>query len=160
MTISYYDATFISTDLLPCRQTGLLVMGPENSQYYTTVKNTLLRNKVPLMVLTHENFSQHIPHVKLAEGDEAVVDITAGVLYADRALKTAQVLHRYCSYSMRYVSSRSCCYDSRPFLLCTQVNYSSYTICTVTCWHFTGNNHILLEQAVRDMKMIYNIFCS
>ncbi|XP_036933183.1 peroxisomal sarcosine oxidase isoform X2 [Acanthopagrus latus] len=72
------------------RQTGLLVMGPENSQYYTTVKNTLLRNKVPLMVLTHENFSQHIPHVKLAEGDEAVVDITAGVLYADRALKTAQ----------------------------------------------------------------------
>uniref|UniRef100_A0A671WY01 Pipecolic acid oxidase n=1 Tax=Sparus aurata TaxID=8175 RepID=A0A671WY01_SPAAU len=72
------------------RQTGLLVMGPENSQYYTTVKNTLLRNKVPLMVLTHENFSQHIPHVKLAQGDEAVVDITAGVLYADRALKTAQ----------------------------------------------------------------------
>lgn len=67
-------------------------MGPENSQYYTTVKNTLLRNKVPLMVLTHENFSQHIPHVKLAQGDEAVVDITAGVLYADRALKTAQVL--------------------------------------------------------------------
>ncbi|XP_073318418.1 peroxisomal sarcosine oxidase isoform X2 [Pagrus major] len=72
------------------RQTGLLVMGPENSRYYQTVKNTLQRNKVPLMVLTHENFSQHIPHVKLAEGNEAVVDITAGVLYADRALKTAQ----------------------------------------------------------------------
>ncbi len=66
-------------------------MGPENSQNYQLFKNTLQRNKVPMVTLTRENFSQHIPHVNLAEGDGAVVDITAGVLYADRALKTVQV---------------------------------------------------------------------
>ncbi|XP_040903234.1 peroxisomal sarcosine oxidase [Toxotes jaculatrix] len=72
------------------RQTGLLVMGPEKSQSYQTVKNTLQRNKVPMVVLTRDNFSQHIPHVNLVEGDGAVVDINAGVLYADRVLKTVQ----------------------------------------------------------------------
>lgn len=71
-------------------------MGPENSQNYQLFKNTLQRNKVPIMILTRDNFNQHIPHVNLAEGDGAVVDITAGVLYADRALKTVQVQHRYC----------------------------------------------------------------
>ncbi|XP_023284255.1 peroxisomal sarcosine oxidase [Seriola lalandi dorsalis] len=72
------------------RQTGLLVMGPENSQNYQLFKTTLERNKVPTVVLTRDNFSQHIPNFNLAEGDGAVVDITAGVLYADRALKTVQ----------------------------------------------------------------------
>uniref|UniRef100_A0A8D3AXM5 Peroxisomal sarcosine oxidase n=2 Tax=Scophthalmus maximus TaxID=52904 RepID=A0A8D3AXM5_SCOMX len=72
------------------RQTGLLVMGPENSQKYQQFKSTLQRNKVPMVTLTRDNFSQHIPHVNLAEGDGAVVDITAGILYADRALKTVQ----------------------------------------------------------------------
>uniref|UniRef100_A0A3Q3JSF4 FAD dependent oxidoreductase domain-containing protein n=2 Tax=Monopterus albus TaxID=43700 RepID=A0A3Q3JSF4_MONAL len=65
-------------------------MGPENSQSYQLVKNTMRRNKIPMVVLTHDNFSQHIPHVNLADGDEAVVDISAGVLYADRALKAVQ----------------------------------------------------------------------
>ncbi|XP_069581829.1 peroxisomal sarcosine oxidase, partial [Brachyistius frenatus] len=73
------------------RQTGLLVMGPEKSQSYLLYKNTMERNKVPTVTLTHDNFSQHIPHVNLADGDEAVVDIAAGVLYADRALKTVQM---------------------------------------------------------------------
>ncbi|KAI3354682.1 hypothetical protein L3Q82_019176, partial [Scortum barcoo] len=72
------------------RQTGLLVMGPENSQNYQMFKTSLERNKVPMVNLTRDNFSQHIPNVTLAEGDGAVVDITAGVLYADRALKTVQ----------------------------------------------------------------------
>lgn len=66
-------------------------MGPENSQSYQQVKGTLQRNKVPMVTLTRDNFSQHIPNVNLAEGNEALVDISAGVLYADRALKTAQV---------------------------------------------------------------------
>lgn len=66
-------------------------MGPEKSENYQMFKHTLQKNKIPNMVLSRENFSQHIPNVILAEGDEAVVDITAGVLYADRALKTVQV---------------------------------------------------------------------
>lgn len=72
------------------RQTGLLVMGPEDSQKYQNIKNTLEKNHVARVVLTRDNFSQHIPNVTLADGDGAVVDVTAGVLYADRALKTAQ----------------------------------------------------------------------
>ncbi|XP_033181413.1 peroxisomal sarcosine oxidase [Mastacembelus armatus] len=72
------------------RQTGLLVMGPETSQSYQLFKSTLQKNKVPMVVLTHDNFTQHIPHIKLAEGDGAVVDLTAGILYADRALKIVQ----------------------------------------------------------------------
>ncbi|KAM6931581.1 peroxisomal sarcosine oxidase isoform 1-T1 [Lycodopsis pacificus] len=72
------------------RQTGLLVMGPEDSQSYQLYKNNLQKNKVPMAILNRDNFSQHIPNVNLAVGDGAVVDITAGVLYADRALKTVQ----------------------------------------------------------------------
>lgn len=66
-------------------------MGPENSQSYKQFKSSLQKNKVPMVTLTHDNFNQHIPNVKLAKGDGAVVDVTAGVLYADRALKTVQV---------------------------------------------------------------------
>lgn len=77
------------------RQTGLLIMGPEKSESFQTIKNTLQRNKVPTVVLNRDNFSQHIPNVNLAEGDGAVVDVTAGVLYADRALKTAQVQRQH-----------------------------------------------------------------
>ncbi|XP_054482998.1 peroxisomal sarcosine oxidase-like, partial [Anoplopoma fimbria] len=72
------------------RQTGLLVMGPENSESYQLIKNTLQKNKVPMAILNHDNFCQHIPNVNLAVGNGAVVDLTAGVLYADRALKTVQ----------------------------------------------------------------------
>lgn len=66
-------------------------MGPENSAQYQVIKNTLQRNKVPTVVLPPEKFSKHIPHVKLSPGNNAVVDTTAGVLYADRALRAVQV---------------------------------------------------------------------
>lgn len=46
-----------------------------------------------MVVLTHDIFSQHIPNVNLAKGDGALVDTTAGVLFADRTLKTVQVYH-------------------------------------------------------------------
>ncbi|XP_051934988.1 peroxisomal sarcosine oxidase [Hippocampus zosterae] len=72
------------------RRTGLLVMGPENSESYLDFKSTLEKNKTPMVVLNPDNFSQHIPNVILADGDGAFVDTTAGVLYADRALKVAQ----------------------------------------------------------------------
>ncbi|XP_077422303.1 peroxisomal sarcosine oxidase [Vanacampus margaritifer] len=72
------------------RRTGLLVMGPENSRSYLDFKSTLEKNKIPMVVLSPDNFNQHIPNVILADGDGAFVDTTAGVLYADRALKVAQ----------------------------------------------------------------------
>lgn len=46
-----------------------------------------------MLVLTHDMFSQHIPNVNLAKGDGALVDTTAGVLFADRTLKAVQVHH-------------------------------------------------------------------
>lgn len=49
------------------------------------------RNKVPTVVLERHEFNQHIPNVNLTSGDAAIVETTAGVLYADRALKAAQV---------------------------------------------------------------------
>ena len=73
------------------RQTGLLVMGPEKGEEYLAMKTTLENNRVPTVHLSHEEFSQHIPNVNLADGDAAMVDTTAGVLFADRALKAVQV---------------------------------------------------------------------
>lgn len=66
-------------------------MGPENSKDYLNFKDTLEKNNIPTVHLHKGNFSKHIPNVTLAEGTAAMVDITAGVLFADRALKTAQV---------------------------------------------------------------------
>lgn len=72
------------------RQTGLLVMGPENSINYQVVKKTLEKNGAPMVILQPEEFSKHIPNFNLAPGDGALVDTTAGILYADRALRAVQ----------------------------------------------------------------------
>ncbi|KAG9333630.1 hypothetical protein JZ751_010781 [Albula glossodonta] len=70
------------------RRTGLLVMGPERGQSFELFKDTLKRNNVPTVSLERgEEFSRHIPHVTLRNGEGAIVDTTAGVLYADRALR-------------------------------------------------------------------------
>lgn len=74
------------------RQTGLLVMGPPDGPAYQQTKATMLRNQIPMVPLSRDTFSQHIPNVNLPEGNEALVDVGAGVLFADRALKTARVL--------------------------------------------------------------------
>lgn len=105
------------------RQTGLLLIGPKNSHNFQKLKNTLERNKVPMELLNHDNFSQHIPNMNLAEGHEAVMDRTAGVLYADRALKTVQVQQRHCYYSLQYVSFRNLRHDSRQITWFTNQNY-------------------------------------
>ncbi|XP_008423411.1 peroxisomal sarcosine oxidase [Poecilia reticulata] len=72
------------------RQTGLLVMGPETSGDYPLVKNTLLKNKVSTVILSRDNFHEHIPNMVLSEGHGALLDVTGGVLFADRALKAVQ----------------------------------------------------------------------
>ncbi|KAI1893394.1 hypothetical protein AGOR_G00123280 [Albula goreensis] len=76
------------------RQTGLLLMGPEKGRDFQLFKNTMHRNKIPTVTLEHAEFSQHIPQVNRYPGDGAIVDTTAGVLYADRALKAAQDVFR------------------------------------------------------------------
>lgn len=75
------------------RQTGLVVVGPKKNKSYEMIKDTLQSNKLPMTNLTRDNFSQHVPLFNLAEGDEAMMDLSAGVLFADRALRTVQVTH-------------------------------------------------------------------
>lgn len=66
-------------------------MGPENGKDFQLIKSSMQRNKIPTVVLERHEFSQHIPNVNLTSGDGAIVETTAGVLYADRALRAAQV---------------------------------------------------------------------
>ncbi|KAA0702006.1 Peroxisomal sarcosine oxidase [Triplophysa tibetana] len=76
------------------RRTGLLVMGPENEGGFSNVKATLQKNEVPTVLLERKEFSQHIPNVNLTDGNGALVDTTAGVLYADRSLRAIQGLYQ------------------------------------------------------------------
>ncbi|KAI4886517.1 hypothetical protein NFI96_024885 [Prochilodus magdalenae] len=73
------------------RHTGLLVMGPEDGKDFQLIKSTVQRNKIPAVELQRHKFSQHIPNVNLTSGDAAFVETTAGVLYADKAVRAAQV---------------------------------------------------------------------
>ncbi|KAL7848810.1 hypothetical protein SRHO_G00204330 [Serrasalmus rhombeus] len=74
------------------RRTGLLVMGPENGKDFQLIKSTIQSNRVPAVVLQRHEFSQHIPNVNLTHGDAAFVETDAGVLYADRAVRAAQMV--------------------------------------------------------------------
>lgn len=66
-------------------------MGPENEEGFSNIKATLQKNEVPTVLLERNEFSQHIPNVNLTDGNGALVDTTAGVLYADRSLRAIQV---------------------------------------------------------------------
>ncbi|XP_048412659.2 peroxisomal sarcosine oxidase [Stegostoma tigrinum] len=74
------------------RQTGLLVLGKEGNPEFQAMKSTLVKNQIPMESFTREQFSQRFPAVDLPEEESAVLDKSAGILYADRALKSLQVL--------------------------------------------------------------------
>ncbi|XP_041097366.1 peroxisomal sarcosine oxidase [Polyodon spathula] len=76
------------------RNTGMLVLGKEDCSVFQSLRGTLLRNNVPMEVLSPEQFASRFPSVHLPPGESAVIDKTAGVLYADRALKAVQDLFR------------------------------------------------------------------
>ncbi|KAK6473243.1 peroxisomal sarcosine oxidase-like isoform X1 [Huso huso] len=74
------------------RNTGMLVVGKEDCSAFRSLRGTLLRNNVPMEVLSPEQFASRFPSVRLPPGESAVIDKTAGVLHADRALKAVQDL--------------------------------------------------------------------
>ncbi|MGH0177138.1 UNVERIFIED_CONTAM: hypothetical protein FKN15_074458 [Acipenser sinensis] len=76
------------------RNTGMLVVGKEDCSSFRSLRGTLLRNNVPMEVLSPEQFASRFPSVRLPPGESAVIDKTAGVLHADRALKAVQDLFR------------------------------------------------------------------
>ncbi|XP_015458757.3 peroxisomal sarcosine oxidase [Astyanax mexicanus] len=73
-------------------RTGLLLMGPENAKDFQLVKSSMQNNGIPAVFLQRHEFSQHIPNVNLTPGDGALVETTAGVLFADRAVRAAQMV--------------------------------------------------------------------
>ncbi|XP_055514123.1 peroxisomal sarcosine oxidase isoform X3 [Leucoraja erinacea] len=76
------------------RPTGLLVLGKEGNPSFQTMKSTLIDNNVPMTTLTSADVSKRFPAVQLPRGVSALLDKTAGILYADRALKNVQDLFR------------------------------------------------------------------
>ncbi|XP_033904562.3 peroxisomal sarcosine oxidase isoform X1 [Acipenser ruthenus] len=76
------------------RNTGMLIVGKEDCSAFRSLRGTLLRNNVPMEVLSPEQFASRFPSVRLPPGESAVIDKTAGVLHADRALKAVQDLFR------------------------------------------------------------------
>ncbi|XP_041949351.1 peroxisomal sarcosine oxidase-like [Alosa sapidissima] len=72
------------------RRTGILVKGPEDERDFQLFRDTLQRNRVPTETLTPDEFARRLPHMVLQTGEGALIDTTAGVLYADRALRAAQ----------------------------------------------------------------------
>lgn len=66
-------------------------MGPENSEGFSRLQATMQSHKIPRVLLEKQEFSQHIPNVNLTDGNGALIDTLAGVLYADRALRAVQV---------------------------------------------------------------------
>ncbi|XP_034758722.2 peroxisomal sarcosine oxidase-like isoform X1 [Acipenser ruthenus] len=76
------------------RNTGMLIVGKEDCSAFRSLRGTLLRNNVPMEVLSPDQFASRFPSVRLPPGESAVIDKTAGVLHADRALKAVQDLFR------------------------------------------------------------------
>ncbi|NP_001313319.1 peroxisomal sarcosine oxidase [Danio rerio] len=74
------------------RRTGLLVMGPEKSEGFSKLKDTMQRHKIPTVFLEKQEFNEHISNVNLSEGNGALIDTFAGVLYAERSLQAVQRL--------------------------------------------------------------------
>uniref|UniRef100_A0A4W5KCL4 Pipecolic acid and sarcosine oxidase n=1 Tax=Hucho hucho TaxID=62062 RepID=A0A4W5KCL4_9TELE len=72
------------------RRTGILVKGPEDDVDFQQFRSILARNQVPTEILGPEEFSQRLPQVNLLAGEWALMDTTAGVLYANRALRAVQ----------------------------------------------------------------------
>ncbi|XP_029468568.1 peroxisomal sarcosine oxidase isoform X2 [Rhinatrema bivittatum] len=78
------------------RQTGLLLLGPEEDPEFHSTWRSLVQNRVPCQYLTAQEVQKRFPGVCLQLGEAAFIDQTAGVLYADRALRAVQDL--FCSF--------------------------------------------------------------
>ncbi|XP_059829287.1 peroxisomal sarcosine oxidase isoform X3 [Hypanus sabinus] len=74
------------------RQTGLLLLGQEKDPEFQAMKTTLIDSKVPMTTLSSADFSKRFLAISLPQDVTAILEETAGILYADRALRTLQTL--------------------------------------------------------------------
>uniref|UniRef100_A0AAZ3SK64 FAD dependent oxidoreductase domain-containing protein n=1 Tax=Oncorhynchus tshawytscha TaxID=74940 RepID=A0AAZ3SK64_ONCTS len=70
-------------------RTGILLKGPDDVDFQQ-FKSILEKNQVPTETLGPEEFIQRLPQVNLLAGEGTLIDTTAGVLYANRALRAVQ----------------------------------------------------------------------
>uniref|UniRef100_A0A8C8S3Z1 Peroxisomal sarcosine oxidase n=1 Tax=Pelusios castaneus TaxID=367368 RepID=A0A8C8S3Z1_9SAUR len=83
------------------RQTGLLVLGPSADPEFQSCCRTLAQHRVPGQLFTSESLCRCFPGIRPYCGEVAVLDHTAGVLYADRALRAVQDGFRRCGGALR-----------------------------------------------------------
>ncbi|XP_054545347.1 peroxisomal sarcosine oxidase isoform X2 [Talpa occidentalis] len=72
------------------RQTGLLLLGMEDNPELKTIQATLSRQRVAHQCLPPEELKQRFPNIRLTRGKVGLLDESAGVLYADKALRALQ----------------------------------------------------------------------
>ncbi|XP_067422010.1 peroxisomal sarcosine oxidase [Emydura macquarii macquarii] len=83
------------------RQTGLLVLGPGTDPEFQQCCRTLAQHRVPGQLFTAESLQRRFPGIRPYCGEAAVSDHTAGILYADRALRAVQDGFRRCGGDLR-----------------------------------------------------------
>ncbi|XP_005997043.1 peroxisomal sarcosine oxidase isoform X2 [Latimeria chalumnae] len=76
------------------RQTGMLVLGSVNNPEFQQYKQSLVETQTLVETLTAQEFSRRFPDVKLSKEESVILDTSAGVLYADRALRAVQDIFR------------------------------------------------------------------
>ncbi|KAJ1071392.1 hypothetical protein K5549_001684 [Capra hircus] len=72
------------------RQTGLLLLGMKENPELKTIQATLSRQGVEHQCLSSEELKQRFPNIWLARGEVGLLEVSGGVLYADKALRALQ----------------------------------------------------------------------
>ncbi|XDC79217.1 hypothetical protein R6Z07F_010390 [Ovis aries] len=72
------------------RQTGLLLLGMKENPELKTIQATLSRQGVEHQCLSSEELKQRFPNIRLARGEVGLLEVSGGVLYADKALRALQ----------------------------------------------------------------------
>lgn len=72
------------------RQTGLLLLGMKENPELKTIQATLSRQGVEHQCLSSEELKQRFPNIRLARGEVGLLEVSGGVLYANKALRALQ----------------------------------------------------------------------
>ncbi|XP_006042226.4 peroxisomal sarcosine oxidase isoform X1 [Bubalus bubalis] len=72
------------------RQTGLLLLGMKENPELKIIQATLSRQGVEHQCLSSEELKQRFPNIRLARGEVGLLEVSGGVLYADKALRALQ----------------------------------------------------------------------
>ncbi|XP_074869777.1 peroxisomal sarcosine oxidase isoform X3 [Carettochelys insculpta] len=80
----------------PALQTGLLILGAADDPEFQSCRRSLAQHHIPSQLFTAESLPRHFSGIQPHGGELAVSDLTAGVLYAGRALQAVQDGFRRC----------------------------------------------------------------